>query len=784
MLLIVAAAYALAILAPFRIGSFGAAIAIALALFFITFGGPLRARLWFIPLALAALLSGLSKPPPAEPPPPPDGLYRVEARVLSVRFNESGPSVEIDVLHGEALGGGENFYGRARLYDLELIPGTRILTVAELKPPRRYINPKIPFEIELWPEPPPSGRSVGAPEILREPSALRRSVHRIRGSIRAALIESLEPGPSGLARSLVLGESGALEESIRDSLRGAGLAHILAVSGLHVGIAAGIIYALFSLLLRRSSLFLDKKRVISALALPAVLAFAEIAGGAPSAKRAGFMLALALACRAAGRRPSALRTLGAALLLFGIFTPSELSRPGLHLSILATLSILTMPDPRPGPLKALEVAWQLSYRTTIATGPLVLVYFESLPAIGVIANLVLLPIASVALIPLALVHAALAIARAGALSGGLFEAIAAAFIAGSEAFSGAGLDLAPPPPNLPQLIAICIAALLLLSSLSIKRRALLLLAPCLIYAAAELHLHQRMRGELVFTALDIGQGSAASLELPSGELLLFDAAMNEPDLGERVIRPFLRRRRYPAVDLFIGSHSHPDHVGGLESVAAALPIRELWAPKPADKADAFGRLRLATQFIERVSSRGCEPRRYGEVSVVPLSPCPGDPLFGDENEDSLVVRVDYRGRSILIPGDIEARRERLLAETMPEALRADVLIAAHHGSRTSSTAEFLSAVRPELVLISAGRPSPFGHPHPDVVERIEAHGARVLTTPAHGGVAIRFDSDGNGDGAEAGYSVHTSLPSDEKRERVPLMLREAGGPTDKAKRAL
>lgn len=743
MLLVVAAAYAFALLAPLHFGPLGAAIAMAIGLFFISFGASLRARLWFVPIMLAAALAGLSKPPPEQTIEPPDGLYRIEAEVLSVRHGERGPSVEIEIVYGEEISGKGVYYGKARLFELELIPGTHFLGVAELKPPRTYINPRIPFELERWPPPPPGGRLVNAPELVREASSAQRALYTVRRAIRNALIESLEPRASGLARSLVLGESGALDESTRDTLRSAGLAHILAVSGLHVGIAAGLFYALFSLLFYRTNYFLDKRRVIAALSLPAVLIFAEIAGGAPSAKRAGFMLALALACRALGRRPSALRTLGAALFLFGILTPDELSRPGLHLSILATLSILTMPRPKAGPLSALATAWQLSYRTTIATAPLVLVYFESLPVLGVIANLILLPIASVALIPLALLHTALALAGGGALSAGLFEATAAAIVAGSGVFGGEHLELMPPPPNLPQLIAVGLIAIFLLFRIPWKRRALLLMVPCLFYLSAELHLRAALRREPTVTVLDIGQGSAASLELPSGELLLFDAAMNEPDLGERVVRPYLRKRRHRSIDLFIGSHSHPDHVGGLESVDAALPIKELWAPKPPNASDAFGQFRLSRAFKERVSSvEGCEERMIGGARIVPLSPCPGDPLFDDENEDSLVVRVEIGGVSILIPGDIEARREKLLAETKPHALRADILIAAHHGSRTSSTEEFLSAVRPELVIISAGRPSPFGHPHPEVVERIKAHGARALTTPEDGGIAIRFSQDG------------------------------------------
>ncbi|NLE49462.1 MAG: DNA internalization-related competence protein ComEC/Rec2 [Sandaracinaceae bacterium] len=794
MLLLVAIAYAAAILIPFRIGALGALIAIAVGSFFLSFGGALRARLWFIPLALAALLAGFSKAPEKPPAPPPNGLYRIEAEVLSVRFAESGPSVEIEILHGEELGKGSRleqepkrkqahgprgeigYRGRARLYDLELIPGTRFLAAVELKPSRRQINPSIPFEVELAPKPIPWGRAIASVVVLDTPSWMRRTVHAVRASIRHALIESLSPRASGLARSLVLGEGGALDDSIRDALRSAGLAHVLAVSGLHVGIAAGIVYALISILLWAGqavghgySLFLDKKRVVAGISLPVVLAFTEIAGGAPSAKRAGFMLALALACRAAGRQPNALRTLGAALIIFALFTPEELVRPGLHLSMLATLSILTMRAPPSGTFRALAISWQLSYRTTIATAPLILAYFASIPAVGIIANLVLLPIASFALIPAALLHAALSVFGAGGFTAKAFEVIAGAFIAGSEAFEGSRFELMPPPPNLPQLVSLGVAAFLLLMPIRWRTRMPSLLAVCLLIAAAELHLAHHARSAHRFTVLDVGQGSAAVLELKTGELLVFDAGMNEPDMGERVIRAFLRKRRHRTIDLFVGSHAHPDHVGGLESLARSFPIRELWAPKPPDASNAFGRLREELRIKERIAIEGCEPKRVGEASLVPLAPCPGDALFGDENEDSLVVRVDIGGHSILLPGDIEARRERTLAEAMPDALRADVLIAAHHGSRTSSTEEFLTAVQPKLALISAGRPSPFGHPHRDVVERLVSHGAEVLTTPTDGGVTIAF--------TEAGVAIETGrglVPSYPKMRSAEAQPRTKG----------
>jgi competence protein ComEC len=182
-------------------------------------------------------------------------------------------------------------------------------------------------------------------------------------------------------------------------------------------------------------------------------------------------------------------------------------------------------------------------------------------------------------------------------------------------------------------------------------------------------------------------------------------------------------------------------VGGLASLHRAVPIRELWAPRASESAFARTLDSMRDEIEVRLShTDGCETRRFGDVVVEPLAPCPGDPLYAHENEDSLVIRVSLGDHAVLLPGDAEHRREAHLVETRAGRLRATLLVAPHHGSKTSSTEALVRTVAPEVVFVSAGRMSRFGHPHDGPMRRFRSEGASAWVTSRHGG--LTFVTDG------------------------------------------
>jgi competence protein ComEC len=279
--------------------------------------------------------------------------------------------------------------------------------------------------------------------------------------------------------------------------------------------------------------------------------------------------------------------------------------------------------------------------------------------------------------------------------------------------------------------------------------------------SAEWH---RERHLLVVTALDVGQGDATLIDLPDGRLALIDGGGlpgSALDIGARVLLPVLRARRRSHLDLVVLTHPHPDHFGGLLSLLDNVSVGEFWYPgehgSPAEATSPVA------EMVRRLRARGVRvrtaPELCGEQDLVPpgagygidvLGPCPDLEPGASENDNSLVLRVHAGERSALFMGDAERSAERRLLES-GRALGADFLKVGHHGSRSSSTPEFIARVQPAVASISAGLGNRFGHPHPETLATLEAAGVLALRVDALGSVV--WQSDGRQ------QSIRTFLPA-------------------------
>jgi competence protein ComEC len=272
----------------------------------------------------------------------------------------------------------------------------------------------------------------------------------------------------------------------------------------------------------------------------------------------------------------------------------------------------------------------------------------------------------------------------------------------------------------------CVAALLLDSSMWVQDR--------------------YFRRDLRVSFLDVGQGDAAVVELPGSQVMVIDGggfASEEFDTGEAILAPFLWSRKIAHVDILVMSHPQLDHYGGLAFVAEHFTPRELWFNGEQATSARFARLWLALERNGATFRKLCREApppplaQLAEVHAQILNP-PCQPVGLDTNNASLVVRLSYGNIDVLFTGDLEAEGERQML-VRNGAVVSEILKAPHHGSRTSSTSAFVSAVAPQLVIASLGFQNHFGFPAQEVVRRYEGKHSRFLRTDRDGTIAIVSD---------------------------------------------
>jgi competence protein ComEC len=258
------------------------------------------------------------------------------------------------------------------------------------------------------------------------------------------------------------------------------------------------------------------------------------------------------------------------------------------------------------------------------------------------------------------------------------------------------------------------------------------------------------RGRLEIAVLDVGQGDAIFISFPKGATMLVDGGGAIPipgappprlNVGESVISSYLWSRNVQQLDYVVLTHDHYDHFGGLEPVLRNFRVGELWmGPDPADRPMDRLRAVAASRSTRSIHVEQGHGSMIDGVKVEVLSPPAGWTPSRVSNNDSVVLRLTYGGRTILLPGDVEARMEQRLAQDGVE-LASDVLKIAHHGSRTSTTAEFLSRVSPTFGVISVGAFKRFGHPNDDVLAALAAAGVQTYRTDQDG--TVTFSTDGH-----------------------------------------
>ena len=366
---------------------------------------------------------------------------------------------------------------------------------------------------------------------------------------------------------------------------------------------------------------------------------------------------------------------------------------------------------------------------TLGLTPLTLVFFQQVSLVGFLANLVAIPLVTLVITPLAL--AGIAFAPLWSLAATIVQGLDA-LLAFLVAVPGGGVWTIAVAPWWAQVAGLLAAVLVVLP---LPWRAKLVAVPLalgLLVPPASLP----SEGHFDVVAADVGQGTAV-LVRTRAHALLFDSGpqySRESDAGQRVLVPLLRSRGETKLDLLILSHRDSDHVGGARTLLGAIEVDSV-SSSLEDGHALLGAVRDPQRCVAG------QRWRWDGVEFAVLAP-PADDYARAlrPNAMSCVLRVAGGGRSVLLTGDIEREQEAALVAAQGDALRTDVLIAPHHGSKTSSSAPFLDAVRPRIAVFQAGYRNRFGHPAEDVLDRYRERGIAIVASPACG--AWQWPADG------------------------------------------
>ncbi len=654
---------------------------------------------------------------------------------------------EFVVTHWQGQPRPANRPARLRLtwYEMPSLPlqaGARWQFTVRLKPPHSTQNPGS-FDYETWLFA-QRIRAVGYVRAHPAPQALAGAaapVLQARQALRTALLATLTPttGPLppgvGLLLALGLGDASLITPQQWELFRLTGTTHLVSVSGLHITLLAGLAYGLLRglwPLLPGLALRLPAQQAGAGAGLLVAVLYAVLAGMSLPTQRALVMGAVVFGAWLLRRQTRTLDTLLLALAAVLLFDPLAVLNGGFWLSFLSVAALLYAFNA--GARSGWVRQWLLAQLVAnLALLVPLLWLFQQVSLVSPLANLIAIPWVSWVVTPLAVLGLLLlplwsAGAEAVLHLGLLAWAPQESLLAGLAAWPWATVVL-PQPPVVYVLLAVP-GVLWLLAPRPVPRRwlGLVLLLPALAWQPP-----RPAPGEFWFTLLDVGQGLAAVIQTARHTLVYDTGARWGPDSAQalRVVVPYLQTQGVRHLDRLVLSHSDNDHSGGAGALVQALPTWHISTSDPA----AFPALRTA------LCQRG-QHWRWDGVELRFLHPPAG--WSGNDNERSCVLQVSVGQQQVLLVGDIERQAEAALVQTEAARLPSTVLVAPHHGSRSSSGTAFVAATRPRYVLYASGYLNRYRFPHPEVVARYAAGGAVALSSPDSGAIQLRFSPEGLG----------------------------------------
>ena len=679
----------------------------------------------------------------------PTGEVLIEAKVEDIQKKRNSDYIILDAGKKRVL---------LQMTDtLSILPGDTLIIRGKLKMPQ---SPRNPGEFDYGGYLQSQGiqaifhRDFSIMEIIEGRSSVNRWFFMMRKGIHYRLTEAVGHPYAGLAAGLLLGEKSGIQVEMKEQFRQLGIIHILAVSGLHVGFVLLVLTVLAKIaVLPKLYRFLF---ITSGL-----LFYLGISGGAISVMRAVSMAILYTYGNFREKEILPWSIVGFTAFIFLLIDPSQLFSLSFQLSfgavggilfMLAQFRKLTENNKWLQSLRShtsfrwLMDALVVSFGAQLGTFLPIALIFGEIPVWAFAANLVIIPLAGLAVVTALIISLTLPITTVlgdiygQALWGELFLMDKVSLFMNHlpvQMISFHGWGVFP--------LIILFVGMIALASVSQNRYRFRSMLVCLLLGNFFIWTHILESPQFTVTFLDVGQGDACVIE--DGEYtILVDAgyAGFGKDYGKRVVLPYLKHKGIDKIDLMVMTHPHADHIGGLEIVLKKITIREIWDTHNDFESSVYDRI-LAGAEQNKSTIRYPQPGdiyQLGEMKLTILYPDSAIAMsMKNINNSSIVFRLDYKDHSFLFIGDAEMQAERILAN-LDSLLNVDVLKVGHHGSSTSSIMSMVNHVSPKYAVISVGKNNRYGHPSENIVQRWVDIGAEVFRSDESGAVIIAVDGEG------------------------------------------
>lgn len=549
-----------------------------------------------------------------------------------------------------------------------------------------------------------------------------------------------------LEQGILLGDTSDIESDIKDDFRECNLSHMLAVSGAHLSyLVLGI-----NTVLSKKAFGIRRRKILSIMF---ILIFMVIVNMSPSVVRAGISTIIAIFATLIYRKQDTYTTISIALLLTLLNNPFAIFDVGLQLSYLATLSIIvfyskfTQKQFNNKVKKYLYESAMLTFSANILILPITIYEFNTIPINSVISNLLAGPLLGICIIlgMFMVIFSAVCFSVSKLIAFPL-QIILKILIKIIELISK--IPFGNYTVKTPWLIVVFLAYAIIATLIYNKKKMtkILTIITLIIFIVMQGCTFINIDGKLKIYFIDVGQGDSMLVKTVGGKNILIDGGGSKDpdyDIGEKILVPYLLDRRIKTLDYVIISHFDEDHATGVAQILGKIDVSSIILTRQLEENDIYRHiLSIAKEKkIKLIYVKEGDVLKIGGIKISIIHPENKLMINNPMNNNSIVCKVEYNSFSMLLTGDIEMEAEELILRKNIN-LKADVLKVAHHGSKTSTTGEFLKAINPKVALIGVGKNNNFGHPSNEVIQRLKENGTRIYRTDENGEISITVNKKG------------------------------------------